>query len=62
MNCFCTIITADYLFYAKAIYDSLERFDLKVKFHVLIVDDFKDEAAESFENQPETTNKVNNYF
>ena len=41
MNCFCTIITADYFFYTKAIYDSLKRFNLKVKFHVLIVDDFK---------------------
>ncbi len=35
---FCTIITANYFFYIKALYDSLERFNTDASFHVLVVD------------------------
>ena len=41
MNCFCTIITADYFFYAKTIVDSLKSFSKDVKIHVLIVNEFE---------------------
>ena len=36
-NTFCTIITRDYLPYAKTILSSLQRFDSQVRLHVLIV-------------------------
>lgn len=39
MNCFCTIITSDYFFYAQALYDSLRKFNSDVNFNVLVVDD-----------------------
>jgi hypothetical protein len=39
MNCFCTIITSDFFFYAQAIYDSLKKFRPEVNFMVLVVDD-----------------------
>ncbi|MCG9973018.1 hypothetical protein [Christiangramia crocea] len=38
MDCFCTIITADYLFFARTLHASLQKFDNKVNFEVLIVD------------------------
>jgi hypothetical protein len=38
-NTYCTIITSNYLFYIKALYDSLEKFKTKADFHVLVVDD-----------------------
>ncbi|MFI1745809.1 hypothetical protein [Thalassobellus sediminis] len=41
MESFCTIITSNYFFYVKAICDSFNSFDLKVKLQVLIVDDFE---------------------
>lgn len=40
MNCFCTIITSNYFFYTKAIYDSLDLYSENLSFKVLIVDDF----------------------
>lgn len=40
MNCFCTIITSNYFFYAKALYDSLKKYDTTASFKVLIVDDY----------------------
>ncbi|WP_452231456.1 hypothetical protein [Lacinutrix sp. MEBiC02595] len=36
---FCTIITSNYFFYAKAIYDSLSEFLVEFNFKVLVVDD-----------------------
>tara|TARA_R110002049_G_scaffold82349_2_gene209560 strand:+ start:5286 stop:6191 length:906 start_codon:yes stop_codon:yes gene_type:complete len=40
MNCFCTIITSNYYFYAETIFDSLKKKNPIVDFKVLIVDDF----------------------
>ncbi|RSK40516.1 hypothetical protein [Mangrovimonas spongiae] len=37
----CTIITADYFFYAQAIYDSVMAHDAKTYFYVLVVDDYE---------------------
>lgn len=39
MNCFCTIITSDYNFYAKVIYDSLKKYNNSFSFFVLVVDE-----------------------
>jgi len=39
MNCFCTIITSNYYFYVKTLYDSLAQFDPNLHFKLLIVDD-----------------------
>ena len=39
MNSFCTIITANYFYYAKALYDSLLPYDKNLRFYVLIVDE-----------------------
>lgn len=43
MNSYCTIITSDYFFYAKAIFDSLETFDKELNFHVLVVDEVSED-------------------
>lgn len=45
MNTFCTIITSNYFFYAQALYDSLDKFDQNLSFHVLIVDEFSEELS-----------------
>ena len=42
---FCTIITANYFFYIKALYDSLERFRTDASFHVLVVDEIEDSLS-----------------
>lgn len=41
MNCFSTIITSDYFFYAQAVCDSLIQFNPDIKFHVLVVGNIK---------------------
>jgi hypothetical protein len=41
MNCYCTIITADYFFYAKTIVDRLKQYDSNLNFHVLVVGDIQ---------------------
>ncbi len=38
MNTFCTIVTSDFIHYAKALYESLLQFDTEVKLQVLVVD------------------------
>lgn len=40
---YCTIITSDYFFYAKALFDSLKKYNNTINFQVLIVDGY-DEA------------------
>ncbi len=40
LKTYCTIITADYFFYAKTIYDSLKNYDIDLDFKVLIVDNY----------------------
>ena len=37
----CTIITSNYFFYAKALYDSLDRLNTGTSFHVLVVDEME---------------------
>ncbi|MDP5078806.1 MAG: hypothetical protein NWQ19_11955 [Nonlabens sp.] len=39
MNCFATIITADYFFYAKTIIDALVTYDKNIRLQVLVVGD-----------------------
>tara|TARA_R110002072_G_scaffold117281_14_gene248278 strand:+ start:9824 stop:10744 length:921 start_codon:yes stop_codon:yes gene_type:complete len=45
MNCYCTIITANYFFYAKALFDSLAQFQPNASFKVLVVDAKNKELA-----------------
>tara|TARA_R100001369_G_C3309645_1_gene167100 strand:+ start:253 stop:1173 length:921 start_codon:yes stop_codon:yes gene_type:complete len=51
-NTYCTIITANYFFYAKALYDSIKKYDVATDFKVLVVDDYPEtlfyEAIEIF--------------
>ncbi|MDC7999267.1 hypothetical protein [Gilvibacter sediminis] len=39
MNSYCSIITSNYFFYIKALYDSLAQFGTDASFHVLVVDE-----------------------
>jgi hypothetical protein len=43
MNCYCTIITANYFFYAKALFDSIKKYDSNLNFQVLVVGDFEED-------------------